>query len=132
MWMAGCGLQKVTVQTDGSKPIEVRQYQLTDDQKISLLRAEAKKRGLKWRVICESGEEDRFVGWAVKAGEPWGIYAEEGVTGFWMEHEASSQADAALQLYRAIQHPPSLYHRDPEPPPSQHVHKICPPELRGE
>lgn len=131
--MSGCGLQRVTVpnETPASTVEAVRkfQFQLSPEQKIGLLRSEAKKRGLKWRIYC--GGSEKFTGWAVRKGDPWAVYDDEGAGASWWVFDRNTQGDAAFDLYQQIQGDPDkpLHHKPVE---SEHEHKICPPELRGE
>lgn len=108
---------------------------LTDKQKIALLRVEAHKRGLKWRIFCMDWQDDpnhQFMGEAAPHDGTFNLYIEHGGKGLWLE-EADTQANAAYALYLAIQdsqtHPVEAENEKPK----NHEHKkFCPPELRGD
>lgn len=105
---------------------------LTDKQKIALLRAEAHKRGLKWRIFCMDWQDDpdhQFLGEAALINGAFDTRIERGSKGVWLK-DGATQGDTAYALYLAIQgaqtHPAE--HEKPE-----HEHKkFCPPELRGD
>lgn len=130
--VAGCGRKMITVTGDGTgdgkaAAVVVQERKLTDEQKFTLLRTEARKRGLKWKIICLGGLGDRgFAGWAVRKREPFTQYVEEGGKGsWWAVHSNRTQADAAYELYQAIQgNPDEPIHRKAKPE--------CPPILEGE
>jgi hypothetical protein len=117
-----------TLSPDGTKDVP-----LTDADKIALLRAEAKRKGLRFYIHCQDGlgEGWEFVAWAGSKKYPEDSmfnYAEEGGHDGWFAH-ASTEAEAAYQLYLAIQRPENhlALHKMPTKP-----HKQCPPPLRGE
>jgi hypothetical protein len=126
-------VSKTISQSDGAVTevvVPVAESELTDAQKIALLRAEAHKRHLRWRVWCaDLGPDWMFQGWAVQPGDNFYIYAENGAKPNWNSHGAT-QAEAAYNLFAAIQQAPD----DPmhKTRVEAHEHKQCPPELRGE
>jgi hypothetical protein len=106
--------------------------QLTDAQKITLLRAEAKKRHINWYIRCFDFGDDHFAGRAWPAdhteSEANSSYIEDGGIPSWFG-TAQTQGDMAAKLYELIQGTPNIRpHHKP-------VDKIgphdCPPELRG-
>jgi hypothetical protein len=105
----------------------------TDKQKIALLRAEARERGLKWRIFCTEWNKDpryQFLGEATFRNAPFSFYKEEGGKGMWLE-PGTTQADAAYALYLSIQGAQTHPAERKEPDPPEHRH-YCPPELRGD
>ncbi len=103
--------------------------QLTDAQKIDLLRQEAKKQGMAWDVFCTKWYEDEpesFLGAAHRVGE-----RADDLHDRWLE-SAPTQADAAYALYLSIQGAPTHPARPPDKP-NPHRPYICPmPRLHGE
>ena len=84
---------------------------LTDSQKVGLLRAEAKRWHLHWKVFCtpslaKISPEELFEGWAWPEGTAENAYYEDGGRDNWSS-TAPTQAEAAYRLYRAIQHEPN-------------------------
>jgi hypothetical protein len=102
----------------------------SDKQKIALLRAEAHKRHLRWRVWCvDLGEDWQFQGWAVQPGDDFHVYAEDGAKPNWGSH-GTTEAETAYNLYLEIQQPPTDPLHAPSSPSGHKKH--CPPELHGD
>lgn len=74
---------------------------LTDEQKIELLRSEARKRGLEWHIFCVEYNDptERYQGTA------WNGLDEKGYDR-WMK-TADTAANAAYALYVSIQEKPT-------------------------
>lgn len=135
LFSAGCeqkAVKMVQVQTESqSQSVSVKEPELTREQKIALLRTEAKKRGLSFKVVClpwvEEGNGD-FLGVA------WNRTVEENEqTDRWLV-TANSQEDAVYRLYNSIQGAPTHLGRAPGPGNKGNVktRKMCPPALRGD
>lgn len=107
--------------------------ELSDKDKIGLLRAEAHKRGLRWHIFCTDWMSDpnwQFQGQVISPGSEFGVYIEDGaVKPSWIEHGAT-QADTAYALYQSIQQSPNT--ETLHNPQLANHKKMCPPELRGE
>lgn len=130
--LVGCGTVPQEGQTiqpeDGSKAFVVptRPAQLTDDQKIELLRQSAKEHHLAWHVFCTKSaakDPDEFQGTAWSADQN-----DVTTTDRWMQAGAT-QAEAAYNLYISIQGAPT---HPAEKPEHYDLPYICPmPELRS-
>lgn len=126
---AGCGYQKISVPVNDTKT-----ETLTDEQKIALLRAEAHKRGMQWRVWCVWWNENNFQAEAWRKGESKAIDSDWELHDRWMEM-GTTQVNAAYKLYFAIQNEPTHPKKTPEEiqgPLLIHKNKMCPPDIRGE
>lgn len=129
--LTGCS----TYTVPGS-PAPKPERKLTDADKFALLKAEAEKRGLRWRVFCTSyytDEEESFLAVAEhKEAPPRARYVEDGRMDEWME-QGATQVDAAFALYHSIQgaptHPASDFHREKE---RERVRRMCPREISSE
>ncbi len=108
---------------------QVATQKLSDEEKISLLRAEANKRGLKWHVYCTQSDGQGFQAEAVQRGAEFTWYIERGGKGIWAE-QGKTQADAAHRLYLSLRGGKEPY--QPEHEERSLDRKHCPPELRGE
>jgi hypothetical protein len=144
--MFGCGKSSTPTHSD-AKPHTESNYSdtsdkgnptvLTDKQKIDLLRKEAHKRHLRWRIYCNDWERNpnwQFQGEAIQAGSKFGVYIEDGQIKPWWAEDGPTQAETAFSLYLSIQQAPNMeVKHDPNIALGAHGHnKICPPELRGE
>ena len=92
--------------------------ELTDEQKIDLLRNEAQKRGLKWKVTScywnwNKPDQTQFLGQAVQQNAPFSSYIEDGAVPYWLV-SGKTQGDAAYQLYLSIQGNPNWEPRHKE------------------
>lgn len=133
LFSAGCERKavKMVQVEDGKQAVAVEESQLTREQKIKLLRTEAKKRGLAFKVVClswvEEGNGD-FLGVAWNRG-----VEDTDQTDRWME-EGNSQEEATYALYHSIQGAPTHLGRVPGPGNKGNVRtrKMCPPALRGD
>jgi hypothetical protein len=136
--LVGCGQQNAPFVADKGpsgaitivpKPVP----EPTDAEKIALLRAEAHKRGMRWRIWCiwwEEKDDFQAVAWRGHGPEP-----NLGEADLWMVSKPT-QADAAYQMYFDIQgfpsHPAEEYRKHEERKQQILKHKVCPPELRGQ
>ena len=95
--LVSCSNPKFIPHFTASKPPE-----LTGDQKIAYLTAEAEKRHLHWRVFCVWWVDDQHF-----EGVAWPESSDDVRTvNRWME-VGKTQADAAYALYRSIQGAPT-------------------------
>lgn len=114
-----------------TQPTAAAAQKLSDKEKIYLLRTEAHKRDLKWRITCATWNSDpdqQFLGMVWPKDGADSLYIEQGSKGEWL-NLGPTQADVAYALYQAIQGPvthPAEHKEAPKPK------KFCPPELRGE
>lgn len=138
LFSAGCeqkAVKVVQVQTEGQnyatsvKELLVKETELTREQKITLLRTEAKKRGLSWRVVCMPWVEEGHNNMLAIAHRR-GIADADDHNDRWIE-EGNTQEDAAYALYIAIQGDPTHPAEPIQPPMPEKRHKMCAPELRG-
>ena len=115
---------------------KIPERRLTDADKFGLLRAEAEKRGLRWRVFCTSyytDEKENYLAVAEHKEAPeHAQYMEDGRLDTWME-EGATQADAAFALYNSIQgaptHPKEYFKRpDYE---NNRTRRNCPREINS-
>ena len=103
--------QQVVVQTDsGTKQVAVKD--LTDEQKVGLLRSEAKKRGIRWEIMCvpkSDYEPEHYQGDAFQPDDKseTSRYAEDGAKDWWAE-TAPTPAEAAYVLSKSIQSAPNI------------------------
>ena len=116
--LAGCKTipQHIGVPIDsGTKRVAIKD--LTDEQKVSLLRTEAKKRGIKWRIFCVPKKDYEDQHYQADAFQPsdhseLSRYVEDGAKDWWAE-DAPTPAEAAYLLSQSIQGTPSMtvYHK---------------------
>lgn len=106
-----CSCAKVTVSDGGGGEVVKPVRQLTEKEKIGLLRTEAAKRGMHWKIFCTStytDEPESYQGVAAWTEQSLSaVYEDDGLTDEWMKGNQPTQADAALALYYAIQGPPT-------------------------
>jgi hypothetical protein len=119
---------KVVQPQDGQPAFTVpkRSANLTDAQKIELLRQSAKDHHLDWHIFCvkyTAKDPDEFQGTAWSADQ-----GDVTTTDRWMQTGAT-QAEAAYNLYTSIQGAPT---HPAEKPEHEDLPYICPlPELRS-
>jgi hypothetical protein len=111
------------------------QLALTDQEKIQLLRDEARKREMKWTIWCVRwSSQDTFQAEAWRKGESRAHDLNWQYHDRWMK-VGPTQADAAYLLYLAIQveptHPAQTREQIAASKPENKM-KLCPPELRSE
>lgn len=97
--------------------------QVTDQQRISLLRDKAKQLGLHWTISCWTDDADvrkPFIGSAWRIGE-----SDDSEHDRWLETEAT-QALTAEHLYIAIQGPPTHPKKDKDKVQEIVHRRICP------
>jgi hypothetical protein len=100
---------------------------------ISKLRAEAHRRGMKWRIYCTPGTDsgDKFSGWAIHGGAEWAVWIEEGAQDAWYVDSGPTQEDCAHALFAAMMHPENdIATHEPGKSPEAKKH-YCPPEISG-
>lgn len=129
--------QKVAIPQSNGQPVIKAVRALTDDEKLDLLRSDAKKRGLHWRIFCTSDYMDEKESYLAVAA--WterslhATYEDDGLTDEWMESR-DTPADAALALYQAIQgaptHPVSKWGKRSTD--HERTHRQCKPEITSE
>ena len=115
--LVGCE-NKIIVPSTSTQPAKiVKEKELTDVDKVSLLRSEAKKRGLNWKVFCVPKTDfmdQHYQASATQAGVPYETaYIEDGGKDWWAA-AANTPAEAAFELYKAIQGAPTQ-HADHQP-----------------
>jgi hypothetical protein len=130
----GCKHQQVVTipEQNGAKTVAIEE--LTDKQKISLLRSEAHALGLRWRILCTDDNDERYrflaeAEWKTKT-EPFILYVEDGAQPRWVEF-GKSQADAAFNLYQSLKDNPTPTHQ-PLHKPDFRKPKHCPPIIHGD
>lgn len=125
--LVGCGQQKLSVPTQNGKSETVKQRDLTDHDKVALLRAEAAKRGIRWRVWCiwwAQPDQPGFMGSAYRKGEPDDQYHDR-----WLE-TGYTQAEASYKLYVSIQGDPTHPAEEREEVKKEKEYRrVCPREL---
>lgn len=134
IFIVGCQ-KPLLIKTDGGVVVSVTEKQLTDNQKFQLLRDEAKKRGLRWKIFCTSFYKDdpeKFMGdaWYAKDGEGGGMYWEQ--YDHWLKSEFNTQAEAAYALYLIIQNEPNHPAKPKEVAEKERERAICPPAVTSE
>ncbi len=133
--LAGCGHQKVAVPISETKTVQVEERELTDEQKLTLLRTETHKRGLRWRIFCTSDPEPRYNFLAeaeIKThSEPFILYVEDGGQAQWAGF-GDTQASAAYNLLQSIEANAEPPHQAQHRPDFRTKEKMCPPELHGQ
>lgn len=130
--LGGCSASNPTRPTVHTDAAALPTPQLSDKEKIALLRAEAHKRGLKWSISCEGDyfhdPAKKFFAEAKHKSNPdLAHYIEDGALPWWGAF-GGTQAEAAYNLYQEIQQPEG---QQPEHRPHEPDRKMCPPELRG-
>lgn len=132
--LAGCGEKQISVPgpveaqvgvpTSATTNRIVKEKDLTDQDKISLMQFEAKKRGLQWYVICvpKLAEEGSGLEYYLAVVEPLGVprgatYYEDGARDWW-PGRGQTPADALYDAYQVLNDPPPQHvdHR-PQPAP---------------
>ena len=86
---------------------------LTDEQKVSLLREEAKKQNIRWEIICvpkiDNEKSQHYQAEAFQSSDHSedSRYIEDGAKGWWAE-TAPTPAEAAYLLSQSIQKSPNI------------------------
>jgi hypothetical protein len=128
MFLSGCSHVEKTSVVSTKQTATTETAQLTDEQKIRLLRDEAHKHHLQWRIFCVYWDEkDKF------NASAWHPGYDDDQHDRWII-EAPTQADAAFLLSVSIlgapTHPaqPKEQTRDFK---AEQKRKMCPPALNG-
>jgi len=98
------------IQVKSKKKIFPALVPLSDAQKFQLLKDEAEKRNLRWRIFCTNTYVDEPLAFLAvaehKEATRGSTYTDEGRMDEWMIN-GDSQADAAYGLYKSIQGAPT-------------------------
>ena len=118
--------------TDSNSAAIYAQPPPTEEGKIELLRVEADKKGVKWKITScywnwNKPDNIQFLGQAVPKGHPFAMYIEDGAEAYWLE-SGKTQGDAAYGLYKAIQHDPNHHPKHKEDDDFSEAHRNSYPE----
>lgn len=131
--MAGCSTPvKVVTQSSGDVRIATSQESIgpeahdpTDEEKIDLLRTEAKNRGLQWEIICTkkyTDDPEDFLAFAYWPG------SDDDEHDRWIQ-DGNNQADAAYALFESIQGPATHPADKNKKKEKERALTICPPPI---
>lgn len=101
-----------------------------ESKAVTELRAEAKQRGIRWRISCHGTNDIYYIAWGVPADSEFANYIEDGAKPGWFDGDFATQDLAAAWLTKAIRGQPNNYpkHKPAEKPRQDY----CNSTIRGE